>query len=1245
MVAATVCAPWPGLQVGPVALLALLAGLFVLGRPRRWQWVAWGAVAVAAALTLRPAVAPRPSEERLTGQLEAHCRMMVSVARETATDPAVRRVVAMTGEAIDPITPFRALARHVPRGAGLTVFLADDRGNVVAWAGEETLPPRGLWILGERSWFVRWSATGAFLALREPILAEGRLAGALLVLSRAPLEGRSAFGMNAPRGWRFRLGSHPGATELAPETVRQVRVPVSVLRGKAAPSAWRWVLWLAVGLLCLLEAPAVALAAAGLLVFVPDLASAVPPFLPVAVALLAAGAAARTAVRVSGTVLRGLIAAAGGLVAVDLVLRTVPASGTLLPGRVAAPGRGAVLALAAAWLLAAFPAVSGRIRQSLGRRLLAGAAIALVLAGAEAARLPFLVTGPDAGAGPPLPRRAPEMSAVLPASPGQCELEDLALALASRWELFRRRTPTAVRVLSPAGDVVSTWGSLPLPGSAIRVLERWTVSAGDKGPLSVEILGAGGPWSWLRDWSPVPGEQAAGPVLWAVLSRSGDVEATLDPGVRGLDPVTAGDLYHRGSGWAVVPAGWRHLPAWVERRDDRLVARILQLPGPAVWAQRALLALLWAVLGLALALPPRRWFPAAGTFGGKLRLLVAAGILVPLVLLTAVVQEGLREEALQRRRESGEATLNALRWTLEHLAQGVPIDADLARSLADQTGSEVVLSETPFPFASSRPDLLQLGLLPPLPPPEAYARHLLGRDDPVLRVRSGWVLAAASVPAGDGRILVTATIADPMNHGNLPGVADWLLTGAVTAALLALALTGPVEERLDASLRTLIAAARRVQAGEPPGDLPEPAERDLAEVVRAVQRMSEEVARRETSLRHQQELLRITLATVEPAVLVLDAAGSIRLTNPSAEALLAEHREAVLGRIAELARIAHQRPAAGEAIPAGVAFHPATPPATCVEHASATSWSKTHTDRPPHALATKVDEKSGVEPDFGVAQPRVATLSPYPGRELTWRLGVAPVPLPDGESGLVAVVEDVTEVVRVDRLKQLAQLARIVAHEVKNPLTPVRLWVQEIEAALQRRDESLEKLVAEACREISGQVDRLQATSESFSNLVALERWEAVPVDVAEAAREVVDSFRVLERHGIRLEADLPAPGEAVVTGDRHWILRALQNLVRNSVDAVGEGPGWIAVRVRRSAEAVTVTVEDSGPGVPEERLGELFEPHFSTTSGGSGLGLALVRMVVGRLGGSVEASNGDAGLRIVLVLPARGNSVRVGNV
>ena len=223
--------------------------------------------------------------------------------------------------------------------------------------------------------------------------------------------------------------------------------------------------------------------------------------------------------------------------------------------------------------------------------------------------------------------------------------------------------------------------------------------------------------------------------------------------------------------------------------------------------------------------------------------------------------------------------------------------------------------------------------------------------------------------------------------------------------------------------------------------------------------------------------------------------------------------------------------------------------------------------------------------------------------------------------------------VRIDRLKQLNQMARIVAHEVKNPLTPIRLWVQEIDEARSKDDPDIGSLVDEACREISLQVGRLQEMANSFSNLAALDHWEPKRIDLGELVRDVLAGLAILERRGVGIDLDFD--DDCFVVADLLWLRRAIGNVVLNSVAAIGDRPGTIRVSLTKNQSQTSLEIEDSGGGVPEERLEDLFSPHFSTTSSGSGLGLALVHNVVSRGQGTVAAHNGEQGLCITMDFPS----------
>jgi two-component system nitrogen regulation sensor histidine kinase NtrY len=414
---------------------------------------------------------------------------------------------------------------------------------------------------------------------------------------------------------------------------------------------------------------------------------------------------------------------------------------------------------------------------------------------------------------------------------------------------------------------------------------------------------------------------------------------------------------------------------------------------------------------------------------------------------------------------------------------------------------------------------------------------------------------------------------DTATSGANLGAGDWLLTGALLSALLALVLTIRIEERLSTSLRELVVLARKLVDGEPVEPLRRPRETDLAKVLDAVGSMNEEVQRRELRLRHQEELLRITLKTLEQAVVVLEPDGTERFANPSAHRFQEEYGDLFLEQL-----------------------------------------------------------RSVVE-DASIGGSAAKTVQPISGNDLTWRIGVAGVPFPDGARGLVVVVDDVTDLVRADRLQQLNQMARIVAHEVKNPLTPIRLWVQELEAAMKKDDPKLPELLDEACREIAEQVERLQETAGSFSNLVALERWEPEQIDLAALVSELPTGGEVLERRGITIDYEVDSDSPPI-RGDKQWLRRAVANLLQNSLDALGDNPGKVMIRLANDRDRVILEVEDTGGGVPEDRVPDLFSPHFSSTTSGSGLGLALVQQVVLRCHGSVSAFNAENGLAVRLEFP-----------
>jgi signal transduction histidine kinase len=217
-----------------------------------------------------------------------------------------------------------------------------------------------------------------------------------------------------------------------------------------------------------------------------------------------------------------------------------------------------------------------------------------------------------------------------------------------------------------------------------------------------------------------------------------------------------------------------------------------------------------------------------------------------------------------------------------------------------------------------------------------------------------------------------------------------------------------------------------------------------------------------------------------------------------------------------------------------------------------------------------------------------------------------------------------------ERLRAFGEVARRVAHEMKNPLTPIGFAVKSLERqARPDQKEAIEVLAAES--------DRLQRLAKEFAELGRLPEGPAAEVDLAELLRELV-------------RISLPAPIEAVVQvhpetprilGYYDPLRRAFSNLLRNAGEAM-HGSGRIDVRVAPGAGGVVVVVADHGPGIPAEDLPHVFEPYYTTKVEGTGLGLALVKQTVVAHRGTVEVRE-TAGGGATFVVRLAGQAIRKG--
>ncbi len=265
------------------------------------------------------------------------------------------------------------------------------------------------------------------------------------------------------------------------------------------------------------------------------------------------------------------------------------------------------------------------------------------------------------------------------------------------------------------------------------------------------------------------------------------------------------------------------------------------------------------------------------------------------------------------------------------------------------------------------------------------------------------------------------------------------------------------------------------------------------------------------------------------------------------------------------------------------------------------------------------------------------------GSETELMMTASPLGDTPGEpAGTVLFFEDVSQIAKVERMEAWREVARRIAHEIKNPLTPIQLSAERLRRQLGARPGIESALVEECTKTIIGEVEDLKRLVNEFSAFARMPHLNPVPGDINVLASETVANFREANPNvefALALDPEIP-----LIPIDRDAMKRALVNLLDNAVAAVtavnhnGAGPK-IEVRSHRLSDnsLVTLEVADNGPGIDPRLRTRIFEPYYSGKKGGTGLGLAIVSAVITDHHGFVRVTdNRPRGSRFVLEFPVK---------
>ena len=216
------------------------------------------------------------------------------------------------------------------------------------------------------------------------------------------------------------------------------------------------------------------------------------------------------------------------------------------------------------------------------------------------------------------------------------------------------------------------------------------------------------------------------------------------------------------------------------------------------------------------------------------------------------------------------------------------------------------------------------------------------------------------------------------------------------------------------------------------------------------------------------------------------------------------------------------------------------------------------------------------------------------------------------------LAESAGALAKSERESAWREMARQIAHEIKNPLTPMKLSIQHLQRSWKDKSPDWEAQLEKISQTVVEQIDHLSSIASAFSNFAEMPGTKNSNVDIISVIRNTVSLFSNNKR--IRFNLDLHKHETALVYADESQLIRVFNNLVKNAIQSIPENSdGMIRIELEVEAGMVVVSIEDNGQGIPDELEDKLFEPNFTTKSSGMGLGLAIVKKIIEDAKGNIR--------------------------
>jgi len=238
---------------------------------------------------------------------------------------------------------------------------------------------------------------------------------------------------------------------------------------------------------------------------------------------------------------------------------------------------------------------------------------------------------------------------------------------------------------------------------------------------------------------------------------------------------------------------------------------------------------------------------------------------------------------------------------------------------------------------------------------------------------------------------------------------------------------------------------------------------------------------------------------------------------------------------------------------------------------------------------------------------------------------------------IVALDNSANRIMRSERESAWREMAKQVAHEIKNPLTPLRLGVQLLDRAWREKDPRFDEKFERFSKSFIEQIESLNHIASEFSNFAKMPDTKLDDVEIIDVIEKAISIYS--ENPNIIIRLDTALDRRTLVHGDRDQLLRSFNNLLKNAIEARVHKQKSIVIisAVYKEPGLVAISVQDSGRGIDQAVQERIFEPNFTTKSSGTGLGLAFVKQTVESMGGSISfRTSPTTGTTFFILLPLK---------